>query len=260
MTLIEVIDHRSKVYLLPVGDIHLGAPNVDVEKLKGYLTWAKHEKAYIFLMGDLLDVATLESPTNPFETTMNINEALEFLIELLEPVKENIVGAIEGNHEIRLWKHAGFSLTKNICNLLKTQYCGHSAVLRFRIGKLQAKGRKLSNRVEYIFYAHHSTGGGATLGGKINRAEKLKFIFEGADAYIIGHNHAKALGEESIAYLCKTNTGKASIKYKRVFYIDSGSFVVYDSSYAEQLMLRPSDTGCPRIRMNGNKKDLHISY
>lgn len=260
MKLKEIVDLRNKVYLLPIGDIHLGVENVDLVKLSGYINWAKQNLAYIFLMGDLFDVATLTSKTSPFTQKYSLNEAIRIAKEIFEPMKDKIIGAITGNHELRLERKAGFNVMEGFCNLMGIEYCGYSAVLRFRIGKFTRKNREPSPRIEYIFYCHHSTGGGATIGGKLNRAEKLRYIFEGADAYIIGHNHAKGLGEINVGYLSKSGNGKARINYKRICYVDSGSFYKYDNSYAEQHMLPPSDTGCPRIRMDGVRKDLHISF
>jgi len=54
MKLIDIVDYSNKVYLIPLGDLHLGAPNVDIEKFEGYIDWIKKNNAYAFLMGDLL--------------------------------------------------------------------------------------------------------------------------------------------------------------------------------------------------------------
>jgi len=259
MKLIEVVDHRSKVYLLPLGDLHLGSLNTDVDKIQGYINWARQEEAYIFLMGDLFDVATVISPTSPFSQAMTLNEAMDLGVELFRPVKDRIIGAIIGNHEIRLMKFAGLDILKNFCVILGIEYCGYSAVIRFRIGQKDKSTRASSPKVEYLFYAHHTTGGGTTIGGKLNRVEKLRQIFEGADCYLGGHNHFEGNGKTVIAYLSKSGNGKGSIAYKRVFFVDTGSFLNYDNSYAEEKMLMPCTVGCPRLRLDGKKKDLHIA-
>jgi predicted MPP superfamily phosphohydrolase len=260
LKLIDIVDHSDKVYLLPLGDLHLGA-SVDMDKFQGYINWAKANKAYIFFMGDLFDTATLTSPTEVWGQTMNLNNAIKFLRDLLEPVQKQIIGAITGNHEKRLIKYANFDPVASLCDQLNVEYAKYSAVLRFRIGThKRTKLNIVSPKIEYVFYAHHSKGGGATIGGKINRAKKLADIFEGADAYLIGHNHGKGMMEDSVAHLIKSGNGKASIGFRRIQYVDCGSFLTYDDSYAEEGMLPPSDTGCPRIRMNGIHKDLHISF
>jgi hypothetical protein len=261
MRLISKIDFADKVYLVPLGDIHLGSKGVDVAKLKGYINWIKETpNAYTFLMGDIWDIATLGSPTNPHYQKMNLNEAIKFAYELFSPIKDRILGAVTGNHEERLERYAGFNPLQSFCESWDIPYAGYSAVLRFRIGKYVRKSGLTSPKVEYIFYIHHGTGSGSTIGGKLNRAVKLEDVFEGADAYLVGHNHAKALGEQSVAFLSKSGNGKATIQYKRKAYVDCGAFLTYDDSYAEMGALTPSHTGAVRLRMNGTKKDLHISF
>ncbi|MEM3541196.1 MAG: metallophosphoesterase [Candidatus Bilamarchaeaceae archaeon] len=263
MKLIDKIDFSEKVYLIPLGDIHLGSKGIDYEKLQGYIDWIANEPhAYCFLMGDVFDVATITSPTNPFKSEMNLNDALKYLSELVKPIREKIIGAITGNHETRLERFAGFNPLQAFCDTQGITYAGYSAIIRFRIGSKNRKTPKemVSPKIEYVFFAHHTTGGGATIGGKLNRVQKLTQVFVGADAYLGGHNHSKAMGEEQVAYLSKNGRGEAKIDFKKIFYIDTGSFLIYDNSYAEEKMLPPSHTGAPRIRMDGFKKDLHISY
>jgi len=243
---------------LPIGDLHLGA-DVDIDKFQGYIDWAKQNKAYIFLMGDLFDTATLTSPTEVWGQKMTLNNAIKLLKNILEPVQNQIIGAITGNHEKRLIRFANFDPIASLCDILNIEYAKYSAVLRFRVGMHRIKDIPHPN-IEYVFYAHHSKGGGSTIGGKINRAKKLADIFEGADAYLIGHNHGKGVMEDSLARLSKNGRGEAHIEFRRVQYVDCGSFLIYDDSYAEEGMLPPSDTGCARIRMDGRRKDLHISF
>ncbi len=261
MRLIEVKDYRRKVYLIPFGDLHLGSPYIDAEKIDGYLEWIKKNKAYVFLMGDLFDIATLDSATEVWGQQMSINNAIKVLVEKFTPIKKQIIGAIIGNHEDRLIRYSNFNPVQTLCDMLEVPYCNYSAVLRFRVGgHTNSKLNIVSPTVEYVFYAHHTTGGGATIGGKLNRIVKLNAIFAGADAYLGGHNHAKALGEESVFYLSKNGRGEAKLLQKKVMYIDTGSFTTYENSYAEKQMLGPNHTGAVRIRMSGSRKDLHVSY
>lgn len=260
MKLIEVTDYSNKVYLLPLGDLHLGT-DIDINKFQGYIDWAQKNNSYIFLMGDLFDVATLTSPTEVWGEKMSLTNAIKLLEKILTPVQKQIIGAISGNHEQRLIRYANFDPVEDLCDRLDIQYAKYSAVIRFRVGAHRnAKLNKLSPNIEYVFYAHHSKGGGSTIGGKINRAKKLADIFEGADGYLIGHNHCKGVMEDSIARLVKNGRGEAHIEYKRVQYVDCGSFLNYDDSYAEEDMYPPSNTGAPRLRMDGSRKDLHISF
>lgn len=244
---VKVKISSDKAYLIPLGDIHMGCKNVDMDKLNGYINWVKNQKhAYIFLMGDIFDVATRDSPTSPFEQMFTINEAMDYMAEIIKPIRKRIIGCISGNHERRLSKYAGLDILDTWCKSTGIKYCGDSASIIFNV-----------RSIRYIFFAHHTTGGGQTIGGKLNRVAKLVNVFNGADCYLGGHNHSKALGEEAIYYF---DEATETIKSRRIMYVDCGSFQLYPDSYAESAALPPSHTGSPRIRMSGSKKDLHISF
>jgi len=262
LKLIDTINHSEVVYLVPLGDIHAGSRFVDWKKLQGYIDWiAERPNAYSFIPGDLFDVSTVESPTTPYDQKMNLNQAIDYMTEVFKPIINKIIGAISGNHEERLEKYAGFNPLEEWCHRNNVFYAGYSAVLRFRIGKhIRTELNIVSPKIEYVLYVHHSVGGGATSGGKLNAIEKLTKIFIGADAYLGGHNHFEAEGKPAPYYLSKSGNGKASIQQLKQHLVDTGSFVLYEDNYPEMKALPPSATGAPRIRMNGIKKDLHISY
>jgi len=49
MKLIDIVDYSNKVYLIPLGDLHLGSPNVDIAKFEGYLDWIQKIMLMYFL-------------------------------------------------------------------------------------------------------------------------------------------------------------------------------------------------------------------
>jgi len=262
MKLIEHEDQRPYVYLLPLGDVHAGSAEADYAKFEGYLEWARREKAYIFLMGDLFDTVTMNSPTSPWEMKMNLRDTKHYLYDKLLPVKDLILGGIIGNHEMRLVRYANCDLMEELCERLEVPYCKFSAVLRLSIGSLkQKKGDRewRSSRLHYVIYAHHTTGGGATPGGKLNRVYKLSDIFEGADVLIGAHNHMEAGAPVDKFRLHVNAAGKCTLSADKTFLVDSGSFLRWDGSYAEEKQLPPSHCGCPRIRLDGQRKDVHVS-
>jgi hypothetical protein len=263
LRLIEVSDKRNAIYLLPIGDLHLGSPQSDLAKFEGYLTWAKKEKAYIFLMGDLFDVATTQGPTSPFECSMPLRDCKHYLRDRLMPVKHLILGGIIGNHEQRLIRFANEDLIEDLCDTLEVPYAHFSAVLRLNVGHStvngHAGGKTEASRVHYVGYCHHTRGGGGTPGGKINRVAKLSGIFEGADFLVGAHNHMQAGAPIDKYHLHVSAAGKCSLSADKLFLVDSGSFVRWEDSYAEEQGLDPTHCGCPRIRLDGVRKDIHVS-
>ena len=251
------VNGPKAAYLLPIGDIHLGSTSctkVGKTKLKGYLEWAReHEdEARIFLMGDLWDVATRQSKTSPFDYS---SDEYTEAIDIFEPYKDLIIGSIDGNHEKRLIDFAGFSPNAMFCKNLGIPYCKWSALIKVRVGK--RADRKKSHRATdyrntYYVYAHHSRGGGGSLGNALNQAVKKRHLVEGCDVYLVGHNHTMSSGSEEVM----TTSGKM----RRVTYVCCGAYLSWDNSYAEELGYPPSKLGSPRVRLSGtDKHDVHVS-
>lgn len=258
---------ENKIYVIPIGDIHIGDKSFTKEsrsKLEDYLKWVKSKpNAYIFLMGDIVNCATRDSASNPFEQNMDLKQQIKEAVKYFEPVKDKIIGAIDGNHELRLADYTGYSPTISICDKLNIDYFQHSAVVLFKLGcHQQIRGKKASPRGTFVGYFHHTTGGGATTGGKMNRVDKLKNIVCDADFYCGAHNHG--LGSfHSVVY--KVNTGTNRIEKLRQILIDCGGYLEYHDSYAEKKMLPPLKIGSPKVHLalkQGSTKvykDIHVS-
>lgn len=270
----DIVD--SCAYLIPIGDIHLGDRAFGKEgqhKLRGYLEWVKaRPNARIFLMGDIFNVASRISKTNPFESDSSEYERAK---DWFEPVAGQIVGAIDGNHEARVVEMFGYSPLQSLCAQLKIPYCKWSAVLELNVGK-QCKARKLAgihrqyNMNRYYIYFHHCTGGGTTLGGALNRKVKLQEIVQGMDVYCGAHDHQLVSGMRTVFM----PEPRAGVMYPhRVTYVDTGSYLEWNESYAEKGMLPCGKLGSPRLRFAGaantgktntfmdrqRSKDVHLS-
>lgn len=187
---------ENSIHLYPIGDIHIGDKCFGREsrrKLQGYINWIRATpNAYAVLMGDLVNVATLTSPSSPFDQNMTLDDQIKTVVGYFEPIKHKILGAIEGNHEQRLGRYVGYSPTISICERLGIKYLNDSAVIIFRLGcrPKQFKSNPSSRgcRGSFVGYFHHSVGGGATIGGKMNRVEKLTSLVADCDFYCVAAN------------------------------------------------------------------------
>lgn len=263
MQVVSVDIKEPTGYLIPIGDLHRGDRHLSARglgKLKGYLDWVQERpNARIFLMGDILNVASRTSKTNPFES-MSGNDEYQKAVDFFKPYASQIVGCITGNHEQRMYKDYGFNPLQPFCNELGITYCGFTAALKLRIG-YQKSGSKYNQT--YWGFAHHGNGGGGTLGAAINRKAKLQEIVHGMDFYMAGHDHQLIVGTRNIL-LPKVDR----IVHQRVHYIDTGSFLDWDGSYAEEAAMPIGKQGAPRLRFDGRKDpgesptsyhDLHVS-
>lgn len=258
-------------YLVVIGDVHLGDALFTKraeEKLRGYIDWVKaHPNSRVFLNGDIFNVATRQSKTSPFDKNPRFSDEMDFAIDLFKPIANQIIGATDGNHEFRLIDFVNFSLINELCQRLSTPerkiiYCAESCLLFLKVGRPPKHGtpikwRDLPNRAgqTYSCYIHHTTGGGSTVGGKLNRVDKLRQMIAGCDVYYGNHNHMEGTVKTKIFF---PNIQKCTITELRQVLVDCGGFLDY-GGYVERAQCAPIDIGAPRTRFDGIKKDVHIS-
>ncbi len=259
----KVVTHKvdsKTMYLIPMGDLHIGDKGFNEKSennVKGYVDWVKkRDNARVFLMGDIVNNATISSKSSVFQQKLTLNEQIDKARSLFEPIKEKIIGAIEGNHEDRLDSFAGMTATQVLCNYLGIEYCKYSALLNIKVGK-KARGSSVSNKTQYTGYMHHTTGGGSTLGSKVNRVAKLSESVTDAGFYCGGHNHALFVVKDYIEF--KLNPFSTVISENEAYIIGCGSYLHWNDNYSEKQGLRAVGLGSPRIRLDGLKKDVHAS-
>lgn len=242
--------------IIPIGDLHIGDPafrSCGYKKVKGYIDWVKeHPNARIILGGDIFNCATRDSKTSPFG---NKDNEFELATKLFWDVKEQIAGAVCGNHENRLVDFANFDIMNAFCQRLEIPYMGYSGVINFKVHK-EPDGYYRHN---YFIYVHHTTGGGGSQGGAINRVEKMSDIVEGCDAYLGFHSH-KLIATPVTKYYPSIKNTHYKLEEKRVWYISCGSFLEYDGSYAEMKMMPMQKLGSPKLELSSAKEhSIHVS-
>lgn len=252
---------ESSIHLYPIGDIHIGDKCFGKEsrrKLQGYINWIRiTPNAYAVLMGDVVNCATLNSPSSPFAQDMDLTDQIKTAVGFFEPIKHKILGAIEGNHEQRLSRFAGYSPTISICERLGIKYLNDSAVIIFRLGcrtkQFKTNPSSRGCRGSFVGYFHHSVGGGATIGGKMNRVEKLTSLVADCDFYCSGHNHLLGVAHRIIHIVDRTYS---RVEQLRQMLVDCGGFLEWNGSYAEAKQLPPLKIGSPRINLFIKRKKV----
>ena len=161
-------------------------------------------------------------------------------------MRKKIIGAVSGNHEDRLVKIANYNPLETLCAELGVEFYGISVSVRFDVGSQK-----------YFGYFHHTTGGGGTPGGKLNRTHKLIEIYPMADFVCSAHSHQ--LHSSPTIKFIPNEDGTRNISH-RIVGVGCGHYLDYANSYAEKAMLQPAKIGSPRIRLNGEEKDVHVSF
>ena len=266
----KVKEFRTKfndIYLYAIGDIHIGDRNfskASEDKLKGYIEFIrKTPNAYCMLQGDLLNVATRASKTSPFDQNLDLKEQIEKAVDLFKPIKHKILGAVDGNHETRISDFTGYSPSISVCERLGIDYMKDSAVYIIR---MSCHSQKDIPRTSFLIYSAHGSGGGKTVGSKMNRVDAMRAIVSNCDVYASGHNHMLGC-VPTITQVVNSSTGRVDMI--RQMLVDTGSFLDWNESYAERMQLQPTKLGSPRIHLiverktvNGveeTHKDCHVS-
>jgi len=260
----KAIDHWIKdnvAYLYPIGDIHLGDKSFTAKsmaKLKGYIKWIQNSRnSRVILMGDIFNVATRASKTSPFQQ-LSLKDEMKLALQLFKPIKNKILGVIDGNHENRAVDYMDYSPLIHFCDVLGLRYLQYSGVFKLGVGVNRCAGSSRTDQAKiiYIVYAHHTTGGGTTKGGRINRVAKLSEIFTNADIYLGAHNH-DLITTPNEGWAVDRRTG--NVKRFRQYFVDCGGYLDWNGSYAEQKMFPPLKIGSPKIRLDGKVKDVKVS-
>jgi hypothetical protein len=200
------------------------------------------------LGGDLVNNAIVGSVSDNYGEIKTPSQAKKWCIELLQPIRNRILGAVKGNHENRSKKAVDYDITEDICSELEIEYANESMLLVYKIGN---NGPGMFNYTNFIT---HGNGGGSTPGGRANAIYKTSKIVL-ADIYTMGHVHNMMNYPDTI--FIPDIAHKKVLQIKR-HYVISGSYMEWQG-YAEEKMLPPALTGFPIISLSGKKKDFHVS-
>lgn len=238
------------VYLLPISDMHLGDPMCNIDKFYRYREWIEQTpNAYVLLNGDIMNTAIKASVSDVYGETISPGEQIKLAVKIFAPIKDRILAVVAGNHERRIYKETGVDVMEVVAVQLGAYYAGNEAFLKLRCGKAE-NGKP----VAYIVYATHGWAGGRTPGSKVNSLQKLGEIVL-ADVYIASHTHFMTAHQD--VYLVPDSRNNRIMQIKRT-YVSSGAFLDR-GGYAAQKGYPPAKLGSPRLRLDGRKRDVHVS-
>lgn len=244
-------------YLIPISDLHIGDPHFHHRKFMDLRDWIwQQPNTFVVLVGDIMNCATKRSKSDIYGESMNPTEAKNYAAEMLEPIKDKILGAVWGNHERRIYNESGFDVMEGLADKLHIDYAREGLLLDLKFSPYGEGETRKRGRLNYTCYVTHGNGGGATPGGKINALHKLRKIVL-ADVYICGHVHGMGSYKDSY-FVPNTRAGK--IEQITQTYALSSAFLQW-GGYSEDMILTPSKLGTSRIRLDGRtrKKDVHVS-
>lgn len=210
---------------------------------------------YLVLAGDLIDNATKSSVSNIFEARYRPSEQKKMMAKLLSPVKDRILCAIPGNHEVRSGKDADDDPMYDImCKMdIEDRYRENIAFLKIRMGD-NRRGHGSTNPT-YILVVTHGTGGGVLTGAGVNRNERFAYTIDGIDALITGHTH-KPVVTTPAKIMVRPTHNRAVVMPLKV--ITATSWLDY-GGYAARKMLIPAGHTLQTMTLRGRKKEIIVT-
>lgn len=238
------------IELLPIADAHIGSPYFNEQKLMEDIKWlGEEDNRFALINGDIMDCATIHSVSNSYESNYTPHGELKYARKLFKPVKDKILTAVMGNHERRIYRNDSVDLMEELAFSLDTFYVQEGLVLKLRFGKRSSNGK----RQVYTIYHTHGFTGSRTIGGKMNRLEKLRKIVV-ADVYIVSHSHQRGNFPKEI-FMPDLRNNKITKKYQQ--FINTGAYLDY-GGYGQTKAYDPTPLGSPYLRFYGKEKKIEV--
>lgn len=256
-------DSSDGVRLRGFSDFHLGNVFCSEKELRKNVDEIASEKnSYVILVGDMLELATKNSVSDIWSQHTTPWQQIELAAKILQPIKDRILCATDGNHEQRAYRYDGLLPMRSILTTMgftppevDAKHAQGAGVVFIKIDAKCGPGSHYTATFSLFF--RHGHGGGATMGAKANRLYKMKEVVI-ADLYMMAHDHVEMLfGSQT--YIA-TPGMKDAVHVMRHGHINTGSFLGY-GGYAVDYGFPPCPNGTPHIDLYAwrDKHGIHKS-
>lgn len=238
------------VYTL--ADLHIGDPHCDMAYVDSQLKKIKDDPyGVVVCNGDLLNSALKTSVSDVYGETLKPVDQITTLIDMLEPMKDKIIGVTTGNHEWRVYRNDGVDIMRIVCKQLgiEDRYCPDGILIFLRFGKGNMHTRHPSNpRQLFTIYATHGSGGGRKEGAKAIRLADMASIVD-ADIMIHAHSHLPMIMRESFY---RTNVSQSAVFRVDRLFVNCGAALDY-GGYGQAQEFKPNSKHSPVIHLDPYK-------
>ncbi len=277
------VNSEQKLFIVPVGDIHYNSKDCDRERFLNLVQWAMGKKKRGHLvkfigLGDYNDALSTSERNvlvsakggqgfhdSTYDELDKMAKSIsDVFLKALEPIKHDFLGLVEGHHFMKFTTidsgFAGKTTTEYLCSKLGCAYFGTTAKIAIEFPPSKEKLRLL---------VHHGFGSGTTLGGSINKRQKVGTSFPDVNIILMGHEHRKLVGLDQ--GIIDDPTSKDGLDTIKRYYIGTGSFLKgyvpgnAQGSYIEKTLMPPAELGVVIIEVGLEKKgkryrlDFHAS-
>ena len=243
----------KQIELVVLADIHIGDPLFNKKeflKARDYIR--DTENCFCILNGDLINNATKNSVSDIYCEELKPMEQINILLDYLEPIRDKIIAATSGNHELRSYKESGIDIMAIVMKQLGIldRYADEAYYIFLYFGD---KYRGRTAPMCYTIYGTHGSGGGASSGAKMNKLIKLADTCY-ADLYVMNHLH-QAMATELNFFL--PDYGNQCVSLKIMKFLMSNSFLDF-GGYGERAGYRPLNNNYKKATLSGTERNIRI--
>jgi len=170
----------------PISDVHLGNPLFSSRHFKRTLDFLVRPNAFSLLNGDLCESTLRTSKGEIYRQIGSPENQRDKMIDLLYPYRDKLFGAVDGNHEDRIWREAGVHIMRDIAKALNIPYRPEGLLHKISFGG--GNNRMPDRPFVFWLYQTHGYGGARTTAAKAVKVERTSFWIH-ADCYCMSHDH-----------------------------------------------------------------------
>ena len=251
--------------LVFLGDLHLGAANVDEELIQQVATRLTGEDVGWVDLGDSIDAINMRDPR--FDPRMlpewiDLADLIDIPKAQVERYKHyfgklggNCLARLYGNHEATLQSHTErdiYAALNGAMDLQPGRALGYSGFIRLRFRRMS--GAKVVQTWTQTVYISHGATGGKLAGAKALNMERLALGWD-ADIYAVGHSHTKLVLQKRVNGL---SPKRNIIESKQKIMLNVGAFMDGSTGYAERKGLYPQALGPVELQFFPSQKRIAI--
>ena len=240
-------DTQPHVNVYPIGDLHVGSPNFNKKSFKRWKDAVTNDPyAKSVMVGDRLETGLQSSHTNSYDATLSPRQQKEFLLDEFAPLKDKVIGAVQGNHE-----HRSTIMVDSypLFEVLDKLDIGHVYRKNMCFVKVNVGRRTTQRQCSYTLVLAH--------GGSSTKTKKFSYAIDGMDAFITGHIHSP---DSAIPTKIVIDNNNGSVGFKDFVHLVVPSYQELGGYTLRGMYTPQSSKVIPVLRLSGTEKHMSVIW